>query len=152
MYGLARGGDDQRMNTPNALDVSASVLLDTARDFQSVAEQPGSHIAASDALVSLEEALQVLSAAWYELAADAVPRVVARGASRSPHDGRPATSSGLSREAEVGLVGTLHDVAAGFARRARVCREGRSTATPIIARAGGCSASRMTRRLPRDGY
>lgn len=115
MCGPARGHDDQRMNTPNGIEVSASALLEAARDFQSAAEQPGSHTAAPDALVSLEETLQVLSAAWYQLAADAVPRMADRGRAR-------------------GLVGTLHDVAAGFARCARICRDGRSIATPIIAR------------------
>jgi hypothetical protein len=44
-----------------------------------------------------------------------------------------AMSAGLSRELEVQLVGTLHDVAAGFARCARMCRDGRSVATPTIA-------------------
>jgi hypothetical protein len=47
------------------------------------------------------QALQLLSASWYRLAADA-----ARG-------------EGLSREQEVRLTGALHDVAAAFARCAR---------------------------------
>ena len=58
----------------------------------------------------------MLSAAWYRLAADAVP------------------AEGLSREQEVRLKGALHDVAAGFARCARSCREGQSTVTPIVSR------------------
>ena len=61
----------------------------------------------------------MLSAAWYRLAADAVPS----------HRG-----GDLSREQEVRLIGALHDVAAAFARCARACREGRSTVTPVIAR------------------
>ena len=105
------------MTTTDAIGGHASELLEVAQRFQSAAEEPACHLAAPDALVSLEEALQALSAAWYQLAADA-----------------RATSDGLSREREVQLMGTLHDVAAGFARCARTCREGRSGVTPIIAR------------------
>jgi hypothetical protein len=42
------------------------------------AEDPGSHAGAPDSLDALEEALQVLSAAWYELAADGSPGIVER--------------------------------------------------------------------------
>jgi hypothetical protein len=115
------------MTTSHAIDRCASELLAAARAFQSEAEQAGSHVAAPDALESFEEALQVLSAAWYQLAADAVPRAVGSTS-------HPAVAHSLSREAEVHLVGTLHDIAAGFARCARTCREGRRLATPIIAR------------------
>jgi hypothetical protein len=112
----------------------ASELLEDARRFQSAAARPGSHIAVPDALGSLEEALQVLSAAWYHLAADAAPEMTAR----RPGAGAPVRSrgarNGLSREAEVQLVGALHDVAAGLARSARTCRDRRSVATPTITR------------------
>ena len=43
-------------------------------------------------------------------------------------------SDGISREQEVRLLGALHDVAAGFARCANACREGRSAVTAVIAR------------------
>jgi hypothetical protein len=109
--------EDRRMRTTDAIDGHASELLEAAQRFRSAAEEPGCHVAGPDALVSLEEALQVLSAAWYQLAADS-----------------RATSDGLSREREVQLMGTLHDVAAGFARCARMCREGRAAVTPIIGR------------------
>jgi hypothetical protein len=117
MSALGPRDEDRRMKATDAIDGHASELLEAARRFQSAAEEPGGHAAAPDALISLEEALQVLSAAWYQLAADA-----------------RATSDGLSREREVQLMGTLHDVAAGFARCARTCREGRAAVTPIIAR------------------
>src|SRR5665809_88914 len=73
-----------------------------------------------------------LSDAWYHVAADASPGIAERRrqpgvAASSPH------MAGLSREQEVRLMGTLHDVAAAFDRCARACREGRSTVTPIIA-------------------
>ena len=122
------------MTTTDPLD-HASELLEAAQRFQSAAQEPGCHIAVPEALISLEEALQVLSAAWYQLAADAAP-----------------TTDGLSRELEVQLVGTLHDVAAGFARCARECREGRSTVTPIIARrvaAGRAEDGRNGNEFPR---
>jgi hypothetical protein len=119
------------MTTADPIERRALDLLDAARTFQSAAEQPGSYVAAPATLGSLEETLQVLSAAWYQLAADAVPRVDGRSR-RAIEQTRPASSDGLSREADVQLVGTLHDVAAAFARCARVCRDGRSVATPII--------------------
>jgi hypothetical protein len=65
---------------------------------------PSSLADAPAALDSLQEELQMLSAAWYRFAAEAVP------------------GDGLSREQEVRLKGALHDVAAAFARCARACR------------------------------
>jgi hypothetical protein len=118
----------------------ASELVENARRFQSAAGQPGCHIAAPEALESLEETLQVLSAAWYQLAADAAPGTSARRPGAGAPGGSRAARNGLSREAEVRLVGALHDVASGLARSARTCRDGRLVATPIIARgmaAGG---------------
>jgi hypothetical protein len=111
------------MTSPHPLHDPVTALIDAAEEFHRAAATRGSHRAAPDSLASLQEALQVLSAAWYRLAADAVP-----GAGR------------LSREQEVRLIGALHDVAAAFARCARACREGRSTVTPVIAR-----------RMPEDG-
>jgi hypothetical protein len=108
------------MEVADRVSTSASELLEQARRFQSAAAEPGSHSDAPDALASLEEALRVLSAAWYQLAADGAPS--------------PPPSDGLSREQEVHLMGRLHDVAATFARGARVCREARSEVTPIVAR------------------
>jgi hypothetical protein len=112
----------------------ASELLEDARRFQSAAARPESHTAVPEALVSLEEALQVLSAAWYQLAADASPGIVERRPGHGADALSPPRRDGLSREQEIRLIGTLHDVAAGFARCARACREGRSTVTPIVAR------------------
>jgi hypothetical protein len=112
------------MTSLDPLRDPASALVEAAQDFHHAAEHRGSHLAAPASLESLQEALQVLSAAWYRVAADA--------------------SAGLSREQEVRLLGALHDVAAAFARCARSCREGRSTVTPIIAgsmRAGKAGAA-----------
>jgi hypothetical protein len=122
----------QGMTTSHAIDRHAAEMLAAARAFQSETEQSGSYVAAPDALASLENAFQALSAAWYQLAADAVPRAVHSSGRR---DAAQGAADGLSREAEVRLVGTLHDVAAGFARCARTCRESRRRAAPIIARA-----------------
>jgi hypothetical protein len=107
------------MTPPDLLRDPASALVEAAQAFDRATETRGSHKAAPDALASLQEALQALSAGWYRLAADA-------GASMSRGD--------LSREQEVRLIGALQDVAAAFARSARACREGRSTVTPVIAR------------------
>lgn len=103
-------------------------MLAVAREFQAEAENAGSHVAAPGALESLEGAFQALSAAWYQLAADAVPRA-------THSEEGPAAARESPREAEIHLVGTLHDIAAGFARCARTCRDGRRLAAPIIGRA-----------------
>ena len=123
------------MRTTDPIEGHASELLGAAQRFQSAAQEPGCHVAAPEALASLEETLQVLSAAWYQLAADAAPGIASRRRLEPTVGSSPATTAGLSRELEVQLVGTLHDVAAAFARCARMCRQGRSTVTPIIARA-----------------
>lgn len=138
------------MEIAERLNTRASELLEEARRFQSAAAQPGCHIDAPDALASLEEALQVLSAAWYQLAADASPGIVERRRGRASEAPLRPRFDGLSREQEVRLMGTLHDVAAAFARCARACREGRSVATPIIARraAAGRAVASDARPLP----
>jgi hypothetical protein len=139
-----RGGIDaivQGMTRSQGIEGRASELLAVAREFQSEAEQTGSHLAAPHALESLAEAFQVLSAAWYQLAADAVPRAVG--------DDPRAAADGLPREAEVRLVGTLHDIAAGFAGCGRTCREGRRLAAPLIGRA--LAAQRGDGGEPADG-
>jgi hypothetical protein len=92
------------MRTTDEIERHASELLRAAQRFQSAAQEQGCHQAAPDALASLEEALQVLSAAWYQLAADAVPAT--------------------------GPAGPLRDVAGAFARCARMCRRGRSIIAP----------------------
>ena len=104
------------LQSADHLQARASELVEAARAFQSAAEARRSHAGAPDALSSLEEALQVLSAAWYQLGADAWQ------------------VDAPTREEEVRLVGALHDVAAAFARCARSCREARATATPLIDR------------------
>ena len=93
---------------------SASAMVEAAEAFHRAAETRGSHVGAPESLGNLQEALQVLSTAWYRLAADAAP------------------ATGLSREQEVRLMGAMHDVAAAFARCARACRDGRSAVTPLI--------------------
>ena len=114
------------MNSPNLLRERASELAEAARTFQTAAGQSGSHAGAPGSLEALEEALQVLSAAWYQLAADASPGIVERRRSRGSEAPSWPHVDGLSREEEVRLIGTLHDVGAAFARCARACRHGRS--------------------------
>ena len=142
MSGLVRHGEHGPMELGEDLSRRASELVEGARRFQSAAAQPGCHIAAPDALGSLEEALQVLSAAWYQLAADAAPGMSARRHGAGEPARSRAARHGLSREAEVRLVGALHDVASGLARSARTCRDGRLVATPIIARGMAAASGR----------
>jgi hypothetical protein len=134
MSGLGRRDEHGGMEPGEDLSRRASELVEDARRFQSAAAQPGCLIAVPDTLVSLEEALQVLSAAWYQVAADASPGIVERRPGHRAEALSPPRSDGLSREQEVHLTGTLHDVAAGFARCAKACREGRSAVTAVIAR------------------
>jgi hypothetical protein len=134
MVGNRPGDDDGGMNTPDPLHDCASELVEAARAFHAAAGQPGSYATAPNSLASLEEALQALSAACYQLAADASPGIVERRRGPVSEARSSPPVEGLSREQEVRLMGTLHDVAAGFARCARACREGRSTITPIITR------------------
>jgi hypothetical protein len=122
------------MTSLDPLRDPASALVEAAEDFQHAAEHRGSHLAAPASLESLQEALQVLSAAWYQVAADASAGIVERERPSGAAVGSWPHRDGLSREQEVRLLGALHDVAAAFARCARSCREGRSTVTPIIAR------------------
>jgi hypothetical protein len=116
------------MKTSDRLDQCAADLAHAAREFHAAAGRPGSHAAAPDSLTSLEDALQALSGAWYQLAADASPGIASRRAGRRPK------VDGISREQEARLMGALHDVAAALARCARMCREGRATVAPLIAR------------------
>jgi len=122
------------MNTADSLHGPASALLEAARAFHAGCEQPTSHAAAPNSLASLEEALQVLSAAWYQLAADVSPRSVDHRRGGGAGADSPPQLDRLSREQEVRLMGTLHDIAAAFARCARACRAGRTT--PAKSRGG----------------
>ena len=142
MSGLGRRDEHGRMEPGENLSRRASELVEGAQRFQSAAAQPGCHIGAPNALRSLEETLQVLSAAWYQLAADAAPGMSARRHGAGEPARSRAARHGLSREAEVRLVGALHDVASGLARSARTCRDGRLVATPTIARGMAAASGR----------
>jgi hypothetical protein len=101
-----RSGIIPAMTSQDPLRDPAAALVEAAHAFHRAAEARGSDVNAPESLASLQEALQVLSAAWYRLAGT------------SPNGG------GLSREKEARLVGALHDVAAALARCARACRDG----------------------------
>jgi hypothetical protein len=122
------------MTSPDPLRAPVSALVDAANAFHRAAATRGSHRAAPDSLASLQEALQALSAAWYRLAADAVPSALERSSTPGMDSAAPPRAGDLSREQEVRLIGALHDLAAAFAHCARACRDGRSTITPVIAR------------------
>jgi hypothetical protein len=137
------------MSTADPLEHRASHLVEAARTFHEAAERPGRHVVAPAVLESLEEALQVLSGAWYQLAADASPRVIQRRHEGGSDAHSRSRVDGLSREREVRLMETLHDVAAAFARCARVCREGRSAVTPMVVRRGTDGNQSGGGRFPR---
>jgi hypothetical protein len=103
------------MNTADRLYDQAAGVLNVARRFHTAAGEPDAHLAAPESLDALEEALTALSGAWYQLAAD------------SSRQG-----DALSREQQVVLLGTMHDVAAALARAARVCRDARTRVTPLV--------------------
>jgi hypothetical protein len=119
------------MNSAAHIEDHAADLLGAAQAIQEAAGRPGSSRAATATLASLEEALQALSASWYQVAADAGILQRRREAARLPQPW-PAAENGLTREQEVRLIGTLHDVAAAFARCARVCRDARPTLASLI--------------------
>ena len=134
------------MTPADRLRDTASDLVDAARAFQAAAEQPQIHAAAPDALEALGECLQVLSAAWYQVAADASPAIAGRRrASVSAAASWPRVD-GLSREQEVQTMAALHDVAAAIARCARACRDGRSTVRPLIANRVRATEAHLVRR------
>jgi hypothetical protein len=135
-----------RMTHTDHLRDTASDLVEAARAFQAAAEQPETHAGAPDALASLEESLQILSAAWYQVAADASPGIVGRrNASVSGAASWPRVD-GLSREQEVHVMAALHDVAAAIARCARACRDGQSTVRPHIANRVAVRQAEIARR------
>jgi hypothetical protein len=75
----------------------------------------GAHAAAPDSLASLEDALQALSAAWYQLAADASPEIFARRigrrarACRRPDVGDLADAQGFLPQVWSLLLGGLRE-------------------------------------------
>jgi hypothetical protein len=97
------------MNSTDPLPDHAGELADAARAFHEAASQPGSHAAGPLSLARTEEALQLLSTSWYQLAADA-----------------PSRGETLSHEQEVRLRAAHQDVAAALARCARACRDARA--------------------------
>jgi hypothetical protein len=114
-----------------ARPVGTMVDMSTAdRRYQRAADL----VAAPGALAALEEALQVLNVAWYQVAADASPGIVERRRGRGSEGSSWPRCDGESREPEASLMATLHDVAAAFARCARASSDGRSTAAPIVER------------------
>jgi hypothetical protein len=113
-----------RMNSMDPLHDKAAELIKAAQAFHSAADQPEIRPAVPLSLARTEEALQLLSGAWYQLAADA-SRGIATW-SRQPR------TAGLSHEEEARLMAALQDVAAAFARCARTCRDGRLAVTPVI--------------------
>ena len=122
-----------RCMSSDRIDAHASGLLNAARDLQEAAGAPGSSEATTAALASLETALQALSAAWYQVAADAAPGIASRRR-RLAESPKAASGTGrhVSHEQEVRLVVTLHDVAGAFARCARACRHAQPVVRPLI--------------------
>jgi hypothetical protein len=124
------------MNSMDPLQDNAAELIKAAQAFHSAADQPGIRPAVPLSLARTEEALQLLSGAWYQLAADASPGIATWSRQPGTRDARPPRTDGLSHEEEARLITALQDVAAAFARCARTCRDGRVAVTPVIKRRG----------------
>jgi hypothetical protein len=101
MVRAAGGNHDRGVNSPSQLHNRASDIVEAARGFQAAAEEPASHAAVPDSLAALEEALQVLSAAWYQLAGDASPGIVERPCGPGSEEPSWPWFDGRSREEEV---------------------------------------------------
>jgi hypothetical protein len=121
------------MNSAIQLRNCASEVVDAARRFEAAAQAPESYPGAPGSLAALEEAFQLLSAAWYRLAADASPDLAERRR-RSSADGHWPWADGVPREQEARTLATFHDVAAAFARTARTCRTSRTKVASVIER------------------
>lgn len=121
-----------RHRLASRLDQHAEELLERARAFQAAAGNPQSSGTAPAVLDRLDEALQALSAAWCEIAADAAPGIVERWSRDGDGDPPEAVDRSLSHEQEAHLMASLHDVAGAFASCARACRDGRSTVAPLV--------------------
>jgi hypothetical protein len=129
----------RHMSSMELLHDKAAELIDAAEAFHYAADQTGIRAAVPVSLARTEEALRLLSAAWYQLAADASPRIASRPRQPSVPDAGLSEIDSLSHEQEVRLVATLHDVAAGLARCARTCRQGRLAVTTVLPPRGGRS-------------
>lgn len=121
------------MSSADRIEDHASDLVDAAQAVREAVGRPCSSAASSPLLASLAEALQLLSAGWYEVAADAAPGVSKRRRlGPTSRQAEVPVDEMLSREQEAQLLATLHDVAAAFAGCARICREARSTVAPLL--------------------
>src|SRR5918994_3596085 len=98
------------MTSPDFPQDAAS-LVEAAQAFDRASEARGSHRAAPEFLALQQEALQILSAAWYRVAADAVARVESTRPVASDAD---APSSALSPEQGGKLIGAGPYVGAAF--------------------------------------
>ena len=127
------------MNSIDPLHDKAAELIKAAQAFHSAADQTGIRRAVPLSLARTEEALQLLSGAWYQLAGDASPRIASRSLQLSEREADLSEIDNLSHEQEARLIATLHDVAAAFAHCARTCREGRLAVAPALATSGGRS-------------
>ena len=127
------------MNSMDPLHDQAAELIKAAQAFHSAADQTEIRRAVPLSLARTEEALQLLSGAWYQLAGDVSPGIASRSRQLGERDADPSEIDNLSHEQEVRLIATLHDVAAAFAHCARTCREGRLAVAPALATSGGRS-------------
>ena len=122
------------------LDQPADDLLEAALALSKAADAPGASAALGVLVPRLQESLRVLSASLYTLADDAVPELAERR--RRGPTVRAGPASGLSREQEVQLVSTIHDLGAALTRCASSCDAVREIAVPLIAASGAERAER----------
>jgi hypothetical protein len=140
------------MNRSSPQQESTYQLKEAARASHAPAAALGRPTTVADVLESVEEALQVLSGRWYQLAADASSVIVERPGDGADGRARPG-ADGLGRDDEIRLMDALDDVAAAFARCARACRDARTTVTPVARRMADDDRPSSIRfpRFKRDG-
>jgi hypothetical protein len=123
------------------LNHRADDLQSAALAFSKAADCPGASAALGGAVTRLQETLRVLSASLYTLADDAVPELAQRR--RLGAGARVEHASGLSREQEIRVVSTIHDLGAALSCAARSCEAVREVAVPTLASAAAEQTERM---------
>jgi hypothetical protein len=114
------------MNSPNLLHERTSELAEAARIFQTAAGQPAVMPGRRAPSKPWRKPFRCLAPPGLSWPRTRRRESFERRRSRASEAASWLHVDGLSREEEILLRGTLHDVGAAFARCARACRHGRS--------------------------
>jgi hypothetical protein len=116
------------------VELRARALREAAAALRTAAELPGSSRATGAVMDEARQALRIVSATCYELAADAAPDVAPRPYPLDLREPRRPTPSAPSREWQMALTTALHEVATETARAARLCGEAARRTTRLLGR------------------